>query len=43
MFGAEQLMQPHSGADANLLLFGRFNAKVKTPALESLGGKIPVN
>ncbi|NLM38219.1 MAG: glycine hydroxymethyltransferase [Firmicutes bacterium] len=43
LFGAEHAyVQPHSGADANLVAFWAIlSAKVKTPALESFGVKDP--
>ncbi len=43
LFGAEHAyVQPHSGADANLIAYWAIlNAKVKTPALEQLGQTDP--
>jgi len=43
LFGAEHAyVQPHSGADANLIAYWAIlNAKVKTPELESLGETDP--
>ncbi len=43
LFGAEHAyVQPHSGADANLVAFlAILNARVQSPAIASLGGKDP--
>ncbi|MGM0444664.1 MAG: glycine hydroxymethyltransferase [Fibrobacterota bacterium] len=44
LFGAEHAyVQPHSGADANMVAFwGILNARIGTPALEELGVKNPM-
>src|SRR5690554_176510 len=45
LFGCEHAyVQPHSGADANLIAFWAIlNSRVQTPALETLGVKNPLN